>query len=177
MLNQNSSMKKMIIIIFIILLSFRLYAPEYTIKKSTIEYLKEATISILTDMALSYLKTQHFTHQNLENYLWLKKVGYRDIIIKQAKLETAYYTSNVFKTANNLFGMHLPYKRKTTAIGYIIADNGAKVAKYSHWTQSVDDYILWKEYNKKHITGCYYAFLNKVGYAETNNYTKILKQI
>lgn len=63
---------------------------------------------------------------------------YPDILLKQAKLESANYTSNVFKQSNNLFGMKKATKRQNTQNGEY---NG--YASYNNWCLSALDRILW----------------------------------
>jgi len=94
--------------------------------------------------------------------------------MKQFILETGHFRSKSFTKYNNISGMKLPRVRPTTAIG-----TGYGHAAYNHWTDSVDDYLLWQEYNKDKLasTNTYYQFLSKVGYAENSQYVKLLKRI
>lgn len=68
-------------------------------------------------------------------------VKFPDIVFAQAILESGYFTSQLFKTTNNLFGMKYPKIRKNFAIG----KSKSGYAVYSHWTKSVDDYIEWQK--------------------------------
>ena len=73
--------------------------------------------------------------------IYMKKVGVKHIVIalKQAKLETGYFTSDRFINDRNLFGMQKAKNRKTTAIG-----QRDGYAVYESWKQSVVDYYLWQ---------------------------------
>ncbi len=98
------------------------------------------------------------TEKNLKAELAEKKVPHAEIVLAQAKLETGNFNSKVLKTHQNLFGLR----------------KGSKYRRYNHWSESVDDY-------KKHISnryrgGDYYAFLNRIGYAEDPNYIRKLKE-
>lgn len=59
-------------------------------------------------------------------------------IIAQSRHETDNYNSNVFKRANNLFGMKKPRMRATTA-----KDQFGEYAAYMNPNDSVQDLIYW----------------------------------
>jgi len=70
-------------------------------------------------------------------------------IIAQAKLESGNFTSRVFKTDNNYFGMKLPVKRPTVAAGPgLMSPEGNNYARYNSESDSVTDLLLWMEYTK-----------------------------
>lgn len=73
--------------------------------------------------------------------IYMKKVGVKHLVIalKQAKLETGYFTSDRFINDCNLFGMQKARNRKTTAIG-----QRDGYAVYESWKRSVVDYYLWQ---------------------------------
>ena len=121
---------------------------------------------------LHTIKYSSFTYDNFIKYLEYRNVEYIDIMVKQAILETGYFTSLVFTSNNNLFGMRHPRVRPTLSLG-----SNLNHAKYNHWTDSVEDYILWKEYHQHRIGECYYKFLKNVGYAEDTKYISKLKLI
>ena len=119
-----------------------------------------------------YLKIAEFSYDNLLLYLSLRNVEYKEYVLKQAILETGYFTSLVFTANNNLFGMRHPRVRPTLSLG-----SNLRHAKYAHWTDSVEDYLLWREYHQHRIEECYYQFLQNVGYAEDIEYINKLKLI
>ena len=100
-------------------------------------------------------------------------VKFPEIVFAQAVLESGHFTSSLFERANNLFGMKLPRKRETTAIG---STNG--YSKYENWHQSVYDYKLWQEFlfdRRGELSKAeYYAYLDK-WYAEDKLYVSKIK--
>jgi len=69
--------------------------------------------------------------------------GLTDYVIAQAKHETANFTSNIFKNANNAFGMGVPSIRPFDRQGVFTAQDGTKYSSYSSPSQSARDYILY----------------------------------
>lgn len=110
------------------------------------------------------------------------------IIISQAQHESGNFSSHVFKTDNNLFGLKMPVKRPKTYIerpSVIVMKNEGS-APYAHYTtiqDSVKDLIKgWHVFNKtdwNKITTPeqYAAYLKSRGYYGDNQstYTKRLK--
>lgn len=102
-------------------------------------------------------KRPDLTEQNLREKL--AKLPHHDVVYKQAKLESRLGKSDVYKRTNNLFGL-----RK----------NG-KYRSYDHWTECVDDYE--RLISSRYKGGCYYDFLERIGYAEDPNYVSKLKKV
>jgi len=125
---------------------------------------------------LLYLECSNFTESNFKKYLKLKEIPYCEMAIRIAKLETSNFTSKLFKNNNNLFGMHYPYSRKNCADYYVIADKGRRVSGYSHWTRSVNDFILRTEYfeNKGYCIKNFEKFLVDTRYCEKGSYYLVL---
>jgi hypothetical protein len=98
-------------------------SPEYTIGY----WLINTPDSINDDILYDFL---------LENDAW-----YPEILLAQAKLESGNYSSRIFKSNNNLYGMKMVYKRPTTQQG---GDKG--YGYYSNWCLSVLDRILWDKF-------------------------------
>ena len=94
----------------------------------------------------------------------------RDKVIRQICLETANLTSRFCIECNNLFGMHKPKLRPTTAI-----DRDKSMAVYSDFIASIRDYAIWQEIFYK--GGDYYLFLDSHGYAEDPLYITKLKSL
>lgn len=88
-------------------------------------------------------------------------IYYPEIVYRQAILETGFFTSDICLKYNNLFGL---YNSKTKSY-----------YKFSHWTESVKAYVSMIQY--KYEEGDYYAFLEKIGYAQDADYVKKLKNI
>jgi flagellum-specific peptidoglycan hydrolase FlgJ len=62
------------------------------------------------------------------------------IVVWQACHESGYFSSDLFRRANNLFGMNHPSKRKTKSTG---KDAKSLYAVYNSIGDSVDDYIYY----------------------------------
>ena len=115
-----------------------------------------------------------FTTKNLKQALDYAGVKHPDIAYRQAVLETANFTSELFVMANNLMGMRRAKVRETTAIGEYNYH-----AYYLHWWDSVRDYKLWQDYyaGKSYDLTCYYDFLSEIQYATDILYINKLKNL
>jgi hypothetical protein len=87
------------------------------------------------------IRYEPFSEELLKKCLEYEAVLYQDIAILQSRLETGYFTSDIFLNGNNLFGMRYPIRRPTVAAGIY-----KEHAKYDHWSDSVIDYALWQKY-------------------------------
>lgn len=114
-----------------------------------------------------------FSELNVYKQLVRIGVAYPDVVLAQAKIETGNFTSKIFRENNNMFGMKLPYRRQTTAVG-----ESRNHAKYTDWIQSIKDYKLWQDemIHKTPTKRAYLAYLKR-NYAEDKNYIKKIKQI
>jgi len=160
--------KTVLLIIILFLLMIPVFAP---ISKN----IKEFNQTTITQMRLSELRISTFSPENLYRYLILINADHKEIIMKQAILETGYFKSRLFKQNCNLFGMKMPKRRTTTAIG---SNHG--FAAYYHWTRSVDDYIVLQQSWKIKLLKFYndgYEVLILAKYAENPKYIEILKHI
>jgi uncharacterized FlgJ-related protein len=115
------------------------------------------------------------TYENLYEQILKYGIKFPDVVFAQAVIETGNFTSALFRNANNLFGMKLPKKRETLAIG-----QNRGFAVFESWTHSVNDYLLWQEYvlrNKDIKTkNEYLAYLNRY-YAENKTYVSSLNRV
>lgn len=97
---------------------------------------------------------------------------FKDIVKAQALLESGHFKSAVFRQNNNVFGIRLPKKRETTAIG-----SNLGYAIYGDVCSSVEDRLL---YEKRYLINLnreqYFAYLDRV-YAKNKTYSKKLKII
>ena len=102
-------------------------------------------------------------------------IKFPDIVFAQAILESGEFTSKLFKSTNNLFGMKVPAKRESAKIG--VTQSG--YSKYEDWGYSVYDYSLWQDHMLKSRNDMtkkqYFVLLGKV-YAEDPQYVNKLKQ-
>lgn len=119
--------------------------------------------------------TLPFSEELLKECIYLEKIHNPDVVFTQALLETGFFTSELFNNANNIFGMRLPRKRETTAIGEYDYH-----AMYEHWTDAVKDYKLFQQYYESKgydIENEYMTFLKQIGYATDPHYLSKLNII
>lgn len=121
---------------------------------------------------ISYSK--EFSEENLIAHIEKFNIKYPKVVLAQAKIESGNFTSKIFKENNNLFGMKLPVRRKTTAIGV-----NRKHAKYSDWVESLIDYKLWQDnmIHKGATKKKYLAYLGKNYAADPNYINKIYDRL
>lgn len=116
------------------------------------------------------------THKTLYQEIQKYGIKYPDIVFAQAILETGHFTSPLFKESNNLFGMKMPSKRETLAIG----KERRGFAVFNHWSTSINDYLLWQNYIlEKHdvkTKSDYFNLLDDI-YATNEKYVLLLKKI
>ena len=110
---------------------------------------------------------------------WLKTLGVKHykVAYAQSILESGTYSSKICKENNNLFGMRLAKKRKTTALGQ---RNG--FAYYQDFIHSIMDYKLYQEYcfgsKLNEMSGVEYMFaLKKAGYWEDSTYISKIQNV
>lgn len=106
-------------------------------------------------------------------YDFLKENGawYPDILLKQAKIESGNYTSAIYKTNNNLYGMRKCYRRPTTQ-----SDGQNGYGTYNNWCLSVLDRLLWDMFTFKNEKPSREDYLEAMKiYAEDPNYIKKLQ--
>lgn len=103
------------------------------------------------------------TELTIENlYAALKKHGikYPKIVLAQAILETGRFRSRVCNENNNLFGLR-------HSNGYYVFD---------HWEESVIAYKNKVQYKHRDNEN-YYAFLKRIGYSTSKDYTRRVREI
>ena len=112
--------------------------------------------STIKDTKVSLLP---LTEKNLKKELIRQGVSHPNIVLAQAKLESNLGKSKVAKRTNNLFGLR----------------KGKRYRRFSHWTKCITAYKNLVQ--SRYEGGSYYAFLNKIGYAEDPNYTSKLRDM
>jgi len=100
---------------------------------------------------------------------------YPEYIMAQAVLESANFTSEIYKTNNNLFGMKQVSKRSTTQTGK--KTDKATYGHYNNWQMSVLDRVLWDlhRFETKPSREEYEKALMQ--YAEDSNYISKLNKV
>lgn len=102
-------------------------------------------------------------------YVFLKNnnAWYPEILLKQAKIESGNYTSNVYMNTNNLYGMKKVGKRQTTQLNNTYNGYGC----YTNWCESVLDRMLWDIFYFKNEKPTKEEYLNAMSiYAEDTCY-------
>ena len=116
------------------------------------------------------------TYEKLYEQILDSGIKFPEVVFAQAILETGHFKSELFKNANNLFGMKVPKKRETLAIG----KKKGNYAVFESWVSSVNDYRLWQGYvlRNKTITTQkeYLSLLNRI-YSTNKKYVVSLKNI
>lgn len=103
----------------------------------------------------------------IDNNAW-----FPDILLKQAKIESANYTSDVYKNTNNLYGMKKVGKRQTTQVNNTYKGYGC----YNNWCLSVLDRMLWDIFVFEGEKPSREKYLKAMSiYAEDKNYLTKLK--
>lgn len=126
----------------------------------------------LTDTTELYLE---FSDSNLYEFLKKINVKYPEIVYAQAYLESGRFSSNLFKTNNNLFGMKVPRKRIYLSECDTCSYSKFEDTKLAAWQMSVLDYALWQsKYGNYQTEEEYLNYLGSV-YAEDKSYVKRLK--
>jgi uncharacterized FlgJ-related protein len=101
-------------------------------------------------------------------------IQFPDIVFAQAVIESGNFKSKLTKVNNNIFGMRLPKRRETTAIG----ESKSGYAIYCSWIDSVKDYLHWQNYflkDREMTREEYFRLLDRV-YAEDERYVTVIKK-
>ena len=132
---------------------------ELIITKDSIVKDSTLKVKVKKDSTIRVQSMLPLTEKNLKKELIRQGVSHPNIVLAQAKLESNLGKSDVAQRTNNLFGLR----------------KGKKYRRFSHWTQCVTAYknLIQSRYEG----GNYYAFLNRIGYAEDPNYTDRLKDL
>ena len=123
---------------------------------------KNATI-ILRDTVRDTIFIQPTIPKLSKNAVYLElqkqKIPHPHIVLAQSILETGNYTSKLSRNHHNIFGLK----------------KGNKYRQYNNFIECIADYK--KFISSRYNGGDYYAFLERIGYAEDPQYTLLLKDI
>lgn len=162
---------KLILAIFIVLGVTSMITYQYTTRIARNKVISE--LSPEERLVIINKGRKAFEPDQLINLLNNLNVKFPHIVMAQSIIETGYWTSNIFKKNNNLFGMKQAYRRVNTAKG-----TQHNHAFYESWEESVYDYAF---YQCRYLSGItneddYFQYLSK-SYAEDPNYIKRLKDV
>lgn len=107
-----------------------------------------------------YCKTDSLTLSNLWKEISKQDILFPEIVLKQAVIETGWFTSNICKNNNNLFGFY--YNKQYLS--------------FKSWQECIMYYKKWQ--SRKYCgERNYYTFLKKIGFAEDSTYCSKLQQL
>jgi hypothetical protein len=88
-------------------------------------------------------------------------IKHPEVVIKQALLETGHFRSRLLIDRNNLFAFRF----------------SKHYMRFKDWRNSVEYYKKWQDKFYTNPDEDYYLFLQRVKYARTKKYIKVLKQV
>mgnify|MGYP003186019212 CR=1 FL=1 len=144
-------MKRIILLVLFSLLSLNFGSvPQSNFNHSNMECVDTSFLSQELNDSILYLALVHY------------EIKEPKIVLAQAKLESANYTSSIFKRKNNFLGLYNSKKRQ--------------YFEFDHWSECILAYKKMIEY--KHKDGeDYYHFLHRIGYAEDPAYLDKVRKI
>lgn len=116
------------------------------------------------------LDTMSFSIDNLYKALLYLEVKQPEMITRQAILETGNFTSYLWVTYNNPFGMKHPKHRVTKSYGAV---TNIGYAGYNHWSEACVDMIYFQQWYSSRgwdLDNEYEYFLFNLPYAEDRSY-------
>ena len=135
-------------------------------------YKEEQMLSLEYSIGYWFINTpEEINDSTLYQFLLDNNAWYPDILLKQAKIESGNYKSNVYVNSCNLYGMRKVGKRNTTQRGTY---NGYGV--YDNWCLSVLDRMLWDVFYFKNEKPTEEEYLKAMSiYSEDSNYISKIK--
>lgn len=99
------------------------------------------------------------------NFIFELRLEHPYIVYSQAIIESGNFTSNIWKENNNMFGMKMPERRATLAIGI---NKGHSV--YKSWKECIVDYALFQSSYLRGLSEEEYFVKIGNSYAEDGSY-------
>lgn len=133
---------------------------------------------LLSGAAIAFKRFQNLNSLNSPAILASKYRNLAPFIEAQARHETGNYTSNVYKSLNNPYGMKVPKIRKFLGTPSNIISGGIPYAKYKNLETAHRDFLLWLDFSNAPTEFRnaleYVSFLKSKGYFEDRiqNYYK-----
>jgi len=165
---DNSKYRFLIVaILLLILVNVFVYHFVDDEKLNDIKYISEETKMMIIN------EDRVFTEDKLKQFILELNIRFPHIVYAQARLESGYFKSKIFRTNNNFFGMKVARKRPTTNKGEQYGH-----AYFDSWRDCVVDYAFYQAAYLHDIKteDQYYAYLS-ANYAEDPNYVSKLKTI
>ena len=162
----RSYLRVILIVLMCSALSFGVALYMQTDKLNSIKYITEETRMLVIN------QENEFSEVKLKEYIIGLNIKFPHIVFAQAKLESGYFKSTIFRENNNLFGMRVASRRPTTNKG---ENRGHAV--FDNWKESVLDYAFYQAKFLGDIKseGEYIQYL-KANYAEDPGYVeKVIK--
>lgn len=106
------------------------------------------------------------------NFIFELRLEHPYIVYSQAIIESGNFTSNIWKENNNMFGMKMPERRATLAVGI---NKGHSI--YRNWKDCLIDYALFQSSYLRNLTEEEYFV--KIGgfYAEDSSYERKIREL
>jgi hypothetical protein len=139
----------------------------HTQQLNNIEYITEETRTLIIN------EENKFSEERLKQFILELNIRFPHIVLAQAKLESGYFKSKMFRENNNFFGMKVARKRPTTNKGEQYGH-----AFFDSWRDCVLDYAFYQAAYLSDIKteAQYFAYLG-ANYAEDPTYVEKLKKI
>jgi len=158
---QNMKYKNIILDLITILVIGNMFfwAGMYVTKRvltKDVTAVKEVILPICEEDSSNYFTVKDFALE-----LLLQEIKHPDIVLRQACLESGFFTSLIWRTKNNPFGYFY---------------NGDYVT-FNDWKSAISYCKTWQDKYYKNDNENYYNFLERVHYAEDSNYVCALKNI
>ena len=106
------------------------------------------------------------------NFIYDMRLEHPYIVYAQCIVETGNFTSTIMKENNNLFGMKLPERRATLALG---VKRGHSY--YRSWRESIIDYSLYQMAYMRGLSEEEYFEKLKQSYASDTYYINKIRQL
>lgn len=96
---------------------------------------------------------------SIADYLCKSPIVHKEIVMRQAILESGWFASDFLMSRNNLFGFR--YK---------------EYLRFGSWQKSIDYYAQWQQKRYKDMNEDYYVFLKRIRYGSAS-YPDAVKRI
>ena len=162
-----------LLVVLVVSLNILMFCIGYISKESSNINMLTNTEEKIIMIKANEIENNSFTPKKYREYLDHLNIKYPWIAYSQSLIESAHFTSPVWKNNHNLLGLRKSTLRATKNKGTELNH-----AYFDTWKDCVDDYALW--YNRYRICDLnetqYLEFLQK-NYAQSPEYMKLLLKI